>query len=223
MTTVAITGGVSGIGLALAKQFAKDGANIAIADRREERLEKAVNTIKALGVKAAGFACDVSDLDSVEAFADGAWETFGSVDIIVNNAGTGGATGKVTNVPLEDVRRVLDVNLMGVWHGCKVFGQRFIDQGTPAAIYNTGSENSLFTAVPMSAAYVASKHAVLALTEALKDEFPDFIKLGIIASNMTQDIRAGCLLSKLTSAFPPAQSRYWLIQFDSVNSLVTAI
>jgi len=180
MTTVAITGGVSGIGLALAKQFAKDGANIAIADKREDRLEEAVKTLEALGVKAAGFFCDVSDPNSVEAFADNAWEIFGSVDMVVNNAGTGGAMGKVVDVPLEDVRQVMNVNLMRVWHGCKIFGQRFIDQGTPAAIYNTGSENSLFNAVPMAAAYVASKHAVLALTEALRDEFPDFIKLGII-------------------------------------------
>ena len=180
MKTIAITGGVSGIGFALAKQFANDGVNIAIADIREDRLAGAVKTIEKLGVKAAGFVCDVSDPRSVEAFAEGAWKTFGSVDGVINNAGIGGPIGPVADIELDDVRRLFNVNLMGVWHGCKIFGKRFIQQGTPAAIYNTGSENSFFTAVPMSAAYVASKHAVLGLTEALRDEFPDFIKLGLI-------------------------------------------
>ena len=68
----------------------------------------------------------------------------------------------------------------GVWHGCKVFGKRLIEQGTPAAIYTTGSENSFFVAVPQSAAYVASKHAVYGLTEAFAEEMPEYVKVGLI-------------------------------------------
>lgn len=79
------------------------------------------------------------------------------------------------------MQRVFDVNVFGVWNGCKVFGARLIEQGTPAAIYNTGSENSFFVAVPKASAYVASKHAVLGLTETLREEMPDFITVGLIA------------------------------------------
>jgi short-subunit dehydrogenase len=61
-----------------------------------------------------------------------------------------------------------------------VFGRRFIEQGTPAAIYNVGSENSLFHGVPHAAAYVATKHGVLAITETLAEEMPDFVEVGLI-------------------------------------------
>jgi NAD(P)-dependent dehydrogenase (short-subunit alcohol dehydrogenase family) len=73
------------------------------------------------------------------------------------------------------------VNFQGVWQGCQVFGRRLIEQGTEAAIYNTGSENSFFVAVHQAAAYVASKHAVLGLTDALRGEMPEYISVGMIA------------------------------------------
>ena len=73
------------------------------------------------------------------------------------------------------------VNFEGVWCGCQIFGQRLINQGTPAALYNTGSENSFFVAVSHSAAYVASKHAVLGLTDCLREEMPEYISVGMIA------------------------------------------
>jgi NAD(P)-dependent dehydrogenase (short-subunit alcohol dehydrogenase family) len=74
----------------------------------------------------------------------------------------------------------MDVNFKGVWYGCRVFGKRLLEQGTPAAIYNTGSENSLFVAIEGSAAYVAAKHAVHGLTEALRGEMPDYVTVGMI-------------------------------------------
>ena len=73
------------------------------------------------------------------------------------------------------------VNFEAVWRGCQLFGRRLIEQGTPAALYNTGSENSFFVAVSHSAAYVASKHAVLGLTDALREEMPEHVSVGMIA------------------------------------------
>lgn len=88
---------------------------------------------------------------------------------------------KVIDTPPELARAVFDVNFFGVLNGVSVFGRRFIEQGKPAAIFNVGSENSFFNAAPMAGAgYVPSKHALLALTSALREEVPDFIEVGLI-------------------------------------------
>ena len=76
---------------------------------------------------------------------------------------------------------MMAVNFEGVWRGCQEFGRRLIEQGIPAGLYNTGSENSFFVAVGHSAAYVASKHAVLGLTDCLREEMPEYISVGMIA------------------------------------------
>ena len=79
------------------------------------------------------------------------------------------------------MHRLMAMNFQGAWRGCQLFGRRLIQQGTPSAIHNTGSENSFFIAVSHSATYVASKHAVLGLTDALRQELPDFISVGMTA------------------------------------------
>jgi len=75
---------------------------------------------------------------------------------------------------------VYGINIYGTLHGLQVFGQRFMEQGTPAAIYNVGSENSFFPAVPGSSAYVSSKHAIWGITEQLAEDVPDFIDVSLI-------------------------------------------
>lgn len=187
-----ITGGATGIGFALARALGAEGARIVIAEPRQNRLDEALKKLKAEGVEARATVCDVRDLASVEALADFAWGEFGQVDLVFNNAGIGLGRKTLVNSEMEDVRNLFEVNVWGVWHGCKVFGARLIEQGTPAAIYNTASENSLFVAVPASAAYVASKHAVLGLTDSFDEELPDYIRAGVIIpgfvhSEMTGD------------------------------------
>ena len=177
---VAITGGATGIGFALAKAFGEEGAKIVIGEPRQEKLTEAVEKMGALGVESDSILLDVTKIDSVERFADFAWQRHGKVNMLINNAGISRARGLLHEANLDEVREVFDVNFFGVWHGCSVFGSRFIKQGTPAKIYNVGSENSLFVAVPKSVAYVASKHAVLGLSESLRDDLPDFIQVGTI-------------------------------------------
>ena len=177
---VAITGGATGIGFALAKAFGEEGAKIVIGEPRQEKLAEAVEKMGALGVESDSILLDVTKIDSVERFADFAWQRHGKVNMLINNAGISGARGLLHEANLDEVREVFDVNFFGVWHGCSVFGSRFIKQGTPAKIYNVGSENSLFVAVPKSVAYVASKHAVFGLSESLRDDLPDFIQVGTI-------------------------------------------
>ena len=177
---VAITGGATGIGFALAKSLGKEGAKIAIGEPCQEALDFAISGLSELGIEAISAPLDVANLASVEAFADIAWEHYGHVDMLINNAGISGARGAIHKVDIAEARKLFDVNFFGVWHGCAVFSARMIEQGTQAAIYNIGSENSLFVAVPKSVAYVASKHAVFGLSESLRKDLPDFIHVGTI-------------------------------------------
>ena len=99
---------------------------------------------------------------------------------MLNNAGQSGVHGKLWEVDPAAARAHFDVNFWGVWNGCKAFAPRLAVQPSPSAIYNTGSENSFFCAVPQSAAYIAAKHAVLGLTESLRGDLPDHVHGGLI-------------------------------------------
>ncbi|MEM7492052.1 MAG: SDR family oxidoreductase [Pseudomonadota bacterium] len=193
--TVVVTGGATGIGFALAKAFGREGANIVIGEPRDQRLQEAASSLSGLGITVSTLVMDVTDAASVERFAEFAWSMYGGVDLLINNAGIALPRAAVTDVGLKDLRRLFDVNFFGVWHGAASFGRRMIDRGKPAAIYNVASENAFFNAVKKSAPYIASKHAVRGLTEAMRDDFPDFIKVGMIipgfvASDMTAGMEA---------------------------------
>ena len=177
---IAITGGATGIGFALAKTLGSEGAKIVIGEPRKEKLLQAVDDLKDLGIEASETYLDVTDLKSVENFAEFTIKCFGHVDMLINNAGIAGARGRIDKVDVVEAKKIFDVNFFGVWHGCAVFSKKMIEQGTKSAIYNLGSENSLFIAVPKSVAYVASKHSVFALSESLRNDLPDFIHVGTI-------------------------------------------
>ncbi|MDG2459334.1 MAG: SDR family NAD(P)-dependent oxidoreductase [Luminiphilus sp.] len=179
--TVVITGGATGIGFGLAKACGQRGARIVIGEPRRARLDEAIALLDQEGITARAFPVDVSVPAELETFAERAFAAFGDVALVINNAGVGQKPGSVLDTPLEEMRRVMAVNFEGVWLGCKIFGERLVKQGSPAALYNTGSENSFFIAVENAAVYVASKHAVYGLTDALRAEVPDFIKVGMIA------------------------------------------
>ncbi|QGZ63107.1 SDR family NAD(P)-dependent oxidoreductase [Paraburkholderia acidisoli] len=183
---VVVTGGATGIGFALAKQFALQGALLLIAGIQRERLKAAVEALAPHAARVECFECDVTQREQVEALAEFAWQQFGRADVIVNNAGVGPIPSTVIDSKPEDVQKVLNVNLFGVWNGVSIFGRRFIAQGTPAAIYNVGSENAFFNAIPEGAGYILSKHAVLAMTVALREEVPKHIEVALICPGLVR-------------------------------------
>lgn len=170
--TAVITGGATGIGLALAKCIGAARGRVILAEPREDVLAAAAAELTALGIDAKCRATDVTDPAQVEALADFAWAQNGRADVIINNAGVGGPPGGVLDMDMAAARALFDVNLFGAWHGIQAFGRRFVADGLPAAIYTTASENALFNALPAGrgAAYVASKHGVLALMDVLRRE-----------------------------------------------------
>jgi NAD(P)-dependent dehydrogenase (short-subunit alcohol dehydrogenase family) len=159
--TAVITGAASGIGRALAHRLAGEGMRLVLADVDARRLREVAGGLPgALAVRT-----DVSRMRDVEALAAKAYARFGAVHLLCNNAGIADQ-GAVWEVPLRRWRRVVGVNLWGVIHGCLAFVPRMIAQGGPAHLVNTASMAGLVTP-PLSGAYSATKHAVVALSEAL--------------------------------------------------------
>lgn len=177
---IVITGGATGIGFGYAKAFGQEGAKIVISGRRENRLQEAVAELEKLGVEASCKLADATRVEDTEALADFAWDKYGKVDVLVNNAGMMVPHAPVLDMPIEHIQGIFNVNFMGVVIGSKVFGKRFVEQGTPCAIYNIGSENSLFHGTPFNGAYVATKHGVMAITHSLKEELPEFVDISLI-------------------------------------------
>jgi len=165
-----VTGAASGLGRAIALELARRGAKVVVADLNRAGADETVAQIAALGVAgASGHAteCDVGKIESFEALAAFADREIGGVDVIVNNAGvaTSGLTGEI---PLEDWRWIMDVNLWGVIHGCHVFLPRFRQQGS-GFVLNVASAAGLLSP-PRMAPYNVTKTAVVALSETLKAE-----------------------------------------------------
>lgn len=180
VTGAVITGGASGIGLAVARQLGQRRARLILADLPGERLDNAAAMLRADGLDAIAVPCNVADLGQVENLAESAFAALGRVDLVFNNAGVGGPRGKLWEVDPARARAHFDVNFWGVWNGCRAFAPRLVAQDGRSAIYNTGSENSLFCAMPQSAAYIAAKHAVLGLTENLREDLPRHVHAGLV-------------------------------------------
>lgn len=179
--TVVITGGATGIGLALARQLGRAGARIILFEPREKSLQDAVASLMSDDIDAKYFVGDVTRAEQVEALADFAWRENGRGDVIINNAGIGSSRASVLDADPDEIARVYDVNLFGVWNGIRAFGKRFREDGQPSAIYATASENALFNALPSGgAAYVSGKHAVFGLMDVLRREAHANIELGVI-------------------------------------------
>ena len=160
-----ITGGASGIGLAAATRCAERGMNIVLADLNADALAQAKDSLSAFDVKTVTVPTDVSDLAAVQALKTAAYDAFGSVDVLMNNAGTAPGGGPFDGY--DGWTRVLGVNLWGVVNGVQTFAPDMIAQGTPAAIVNTGSKQGI-TTPPGDTAYNVSKAGIKALTEGLQ-------------------------------------------------------
>jgi NAD(P)-dependent dehydrogenase (short-subunit alcohol dehydrogenase family) len=163
-----ITGGASGIGLAAARKFAAAGMKVVLADLKGAALDQAADAVAALakGGKAdvRAVPTDVSVMEDVQRLKQIAYQSFGEVAVLMNNAGIGNGGGPFENY--ERWQRVLSVNLWGVINGAHAFAQAMAAQRTPAAIVNTGSKQGI-TCPPGDTAYNVSKAGVKVATEGL--------------------------------------------------------
>ena len=164
--TAFITGGASGIGLGIAKAFAKAGMNIVIADFRQEAIDKALPIFKENGWPAHGVLLDVTDREAYVRAADEAEAVFGKIHILVNNAGVGIMEGFIWEASYEDMDFALEINFKSVLNGIKTILPRILKHGEEGWVVSTASKNGL---IPLGGMvlYNATKRAVMATMETL--------------------------------------------------------
>jgi NADP-dependent 3-hydroxy acid dehydrogenase YdfG len=186
---VAITGASSGIGEATARLLAERGAHIVIGARRTERLEKLVADINARGGSARFRAVDVTSREDTQAFVDFAKAEFGRLDVLVNNAGVM-PLSNMAEVKVDEWNRMIDVNIRGVLHGIAAVLPDMKARGS-GQIVNVASIGA-HVVVPTGAVYCATKYAVWAISEGLRQENPDVrvttISPGVVATELGDDI-----------------------------------
>ena len=223
-----VTGGASGIGRATALAFAREGARVAVADILEDAAQNTVSEIKAMGGQALAIGCDVTDDDAVKAMIARAADAFGGLDCAFNNAGiapyqvdAGGQ--KIADVAPEAWRRLIDVNLTGVWLCLRHEVAQMREQGSGGVIINTASILGLIGSAT-SSAYVAAKHGVVGLTKtAAADHAEDNIRVnavcpGYIETPMTEEtmrrrgerILARVPMARMGKAGEIAEAVVWL-------------
>ena len=151
-------------GAVTAWAFASKGATVVASARRVERLDELVDQIERRGGVASAVACDVRAFADVEALRDRVLELHGRCDVLVNNAGVPGG-GDFLALPIERIEQVIETNLMGVVYGTKAFLPGMVERGS-GHVVNVASLAGRF-AVPGSAVYSATKHAVVAFSESL--------------------------------------------------------
>ncbi|QDO05831.1 SDR family oxidoreductase [Streptomyces sp. S1D4-23] len=205
--TALVTGGASGIGLAVASLLAERGARVAVLDLDPASLKEPLR----------GFTADVSDDTSVRGAVDAAAAVLGGIDILVNNAGIG-AIGSIEDNPDEQWHRVLDVNLLGVVRATRA-ALPYLRRSAHASVVNLGSIVTT-TGLPQRALYSASKGAVLSLT------------LAMAADHVREGIRVNCVnpgtvdtpwVGRLLDAAPdPAAERAALSARQPIGRLITA-
>jgi NAD(P)-dependent dehydrogenase (short-subunit alcohol dehydrogenase family) len=197
---VVVTGASSGLGVSFATAFAEAGADVVLAARRTDKLADTAAKVEAIGRKALSVTADVADPESCQKVIDTAMETFGHVDVLINNAGVGTAVPATRETP-EQFRSVIDVNLNGSYWMAQAAG-RVMAPGS--SIINISSILGITTASLPQAAYAASKAGVIGLTRDLAQQWGarkgirvNALAPGFFKSEMTDGYKDGYLDSQM--------------------------
>ncbi|MFJ5046977.1 SDR family NAD(P)-dependent oxidoreductase [Streptomyces sp. NPDC088719] len=183
---VLVTGAGSGIGRAVALAFAAEGASVVVAGRTAAPLDETVALIREEGGSAVAITADVTRSEDVRALVRRTVEHFGSLDVAVNNAGVFRGGAAVADLPEEDWRTQLDINVTGVFLSLQAEIARMRDQPTGGAIVNIASNLGAHTRIPGAAGYIATKAAVAALTRAAAlDHIADGIRVNAVSPGAT--------------------------------------
>jgi NADP-dependent 3-hydroxy acid dehydrogenase YdfG len=193
---ILVTGASSGIGAAIARELAGAGAKVMLGARRLERLEVLAAELRAAGGEVLARRLDVTDRADVAGFADAARKTFGRVDVIVNNAGIM-PLSPLASMKIEEWERMVDVNIKGVLYGIAAVLPEMIARGT-GHVVNIASIGALSVS-PTAAVYCATKYAVRAISDGLRQEH-DNIRVTCIHPGVVESELAGTITDPVAAA-----------------------
>ena len=166
--TVLITGAGRGLGATAARRFADEGADLVLCDRDGATLKETAEALRRDGARVETLAADVSQESTAQALVERAVQTFGRLDVAVNNAGVSHPFRKLVDLTGDDLQLMLSVNVFGVFYGLKhqipAMERSHVQTGRVGAILNVASVAGIVGA-PLLGAYVAAKHAVVGLTK----------------------------------------------------------
>ena len=189
-----ITGGSRGLGLSITQTYARAGAKVVIASRSAQGVDLAVDSLREAGYSATGLACDVADMSQVEALAEHAIQTFGRIDIWVNNAGLSAPYGPTIHIPTKDFMNVVNTNIIGTYNGSIIAMRTFVKQKSGKLINLLGRGDT--GAIPLQNAYSSSKVWVRNFTKVLAQEYKDSgvevmgFNPGLVKTEMLSNVHA---------------------------------
>jgi NAD(P)-dependent dehydrogenase (short-subunit alcohol dehydrogenase family) len=213
-----ITGGASGIGLALAEACLMNNMHVVIADIATHNISTTLGSLSAFSNKVQSILCDVSIISDVKKLADQVFEQFGRVDLLINNAGISGRLAPFWELTLEEIHRVIAINLFGVINGTHAFLARMTAQEQRGHIVNMASVYALCSGSYMGP-YAVSKHGVLAFSESMYFELqqhnvpidisvvcPSFTNTNLIAHSLEKDpSQLGQIVAQLMERSRPVE------------------
>ncbi len=164
-----VTGGSRGIGEAIARRFAAEGAKVVIASRKQEGLDPVAASIREAGGTCLAIACHTGKKEEVEALIDRAVNELGKVDVLVNNAGTNPYFGPMMHLEDRAWDKTFEVNAKGYFEAARAVAKHLMDRGAPGSIVNVSSVLGLMAA-PMQGVYGMTKAAVVSMTRTLAME-----------------------------------------------------
>lgn len=190
-----VTGGVRGIGRAIASGFAAAGASVIITGTNPDRCAQAQSEFEEAGYQCLGMAANVSGVNNIERLVHEAVERFGHIDILVNNAGIGGKEAPILDITAEEWDKTHDINLKGLYFCSKAVAAQMKAQGTGGRIINMSSSAGI-AAPKYVSVYGATKAAVIHLTKIMANEWARYginvnaLAPGYIVTDMTKDVMA---------------------------------
>lgn len=190
-----ITGSTRGIGRAIAETYGRAGARVMISSSQADAVAQTVIDLRGQGIVCEGLACNVSDLAQVQALVRRTIDAFGQIDLWMNNAAISGPFGPILDVPPEEWRRVIEVNVLGTYYGCVSVLPHMIERRSGKIINVSGGGTK--KAQRFLSAYSTSKAAIVRLTDAFIRDYRDHpyvsfnvLTPGMVPTDMMNNIRA---------------------------------
>jgi NAD(P)-dependent dehydrogenase (short-subunit alcohol dehydrogenase family) len=216
---VLITAGAGGIGRAMAETFADAGARVHICDVDL----KAMDALRAARPAITSSVCDVSDLDQVDALFTDVKRVLGGLDVLINNAGIAGPTGKVEDISVADWERCIDIDLNGMFY-CTRLGMPMIKAAGGGSIINLSSTAGRL-GFPLRSPYAAAKWAVVGFTQSLAMEAgPDKVRVNCIQPGVVEGDRIDRVVAAKAAAFgiTPEEQKRRMVADISMRTMVSA-